>query len=159
MGLSATSSAMGVERLREIQHGGDSTLLFYFSPELAFSFASIPNVDFVFRLHHRPGAERAGLFDFFRPFPPPRLCKRQGDLQVLCAGRFVPNPATQSFAHVSRDVATDEIGLPHSARPRVFDPISAPETTCHQPIFHQVSTKVMGTKNPALQGFQAGLGF
>ena len=113
----------------------------------------------VFRLHHRPGAERAGLFDFFRPVPPPRLCKRQGDLQVLCAGRFVPNPATQSFAHVSRDVATDEIGLPHSARPRVFDPISAPETTCHQPIFHQVSTKVMGTKNPALQGFQAGLGF
>ncbi len=55
MGLSATSSAMGVERLREIQHGGDSTLLFYFSPELAFSFASIPNVDFVFRLHHRSG--------------------------------------------------------------------------------------------------------
>ena len=56
-GLSAVTDAIGIERQREIDNSGNATLLFYFGPELAFRFKQLPNVEFVFRTHHRSGAE------------------------------------------------------------------------------------------------------
>jgi hypothetical protein len=56
VGLSAVSGPTAIERGREIKHGGaDSTLLFYFTPELGFQLASWPDLEFVYRLHHRSG--------------------------------------------------------------------------------------------------------
>jgi hypothetical protein len=54
-GFSAITNPTGLERQREQEHSGDTTLLFYFSPELAFAFADLPNIEFVLRLHHRSG--------------------------------------------------------------------------------------------------------
>ena len=54
-GLSAVTAPIGIERQREIDHNGNATLLFYFSPELAFMFHQWPNLEFVLRLHHRSG--------------------------------------------------------------------------------------------------------
>jgi hypothetical protein len=56
VGLSAVSGPTEIERGRELKHGdADSTLLFYFTPELGFQLAAWPNVEFVYRLHHRSG--------------------------------------------------------------------------------------------------------
>ena len=57
VGLSAVTSAIGIERQREIDNSGNATLLFYLGPELVFRFKQMPNVEFVFRTHHRSGAE------------------------------------------------------------------------------------------------------
>lgn len=55
-GLSAVTSPIGIERARELASGGDATLLFYFGPEIALFFHSMPNVEFFYRVHHRSGA-------------------------------------------------------------------------------------------------------
>jgi hypothetical protein len=55
IGLSAVTSAIGVESERAIQHQGNPYLLFYFSPEIAFTLPRFPNVDLVFQVHHRSG--------------------------------------------------------------------------------------------------------
>ena len=55
VGLSAVTAPIGIESAREIDHGGDARLLFYFSPELGFSFASLPDTEIVYRMHHRSG--------------------------------------------------------------------------------------------------------
>ncbi len=56
-GFSAVSEAIGVERVREINNNGDATLLFYLGPELAFKLEQLPGFEFVFRVHHRSGAD------------------------------------------------------------------------------------------------------
>ena len=57
VGLSAVTGPIGIERQREITDNGDATLLFYLGPELAFRHKRHPNVSFVYRVHHRSGAE------------------------------------------------------------------------------------------------------
>jgi hypothetical protein len=55
IGLSAVTSAIGIESERAIEHQGNPNLLFYFSPEIALTLPRFPNVDLVFQLHHRSG--------------------------------------------------------------------------------------------------------
>jgi hypothetical protein len=57
VGLSAVTRAIGIERQREINNSGNASLLFYLGPELAFRLEQMPNVEFVFRTHHRSGLE------------------------------------------------------------------------------------------------------
>jgi hypothetical protein len=54
-GFSGITNPTDLERQREYEHSGNSKLLFYFSPELAFAFRDLPNIEMVFRLHHRSG--------------------------------------------------------------------------------------------------------
>ena len=54
-GFSAITNPTNLERQREHEHSGDTTLLFYFSPEIAFAVAELPKMEFVLRLHHRSG--------------------------------------------------------------------------------------------------------
>ena len=55
-GLSAVTKPLDIERQRELEHtNGNATLLFYLAPELALQFAKWPNVELVYRLHHRSG--------------------------------------------------------------------------------------------------------
>ena len=54
-GFSGITNPTDLERQREFEHSGNSKLLFYFSPELAFAFRDLPNIEMVFRLHHRSG--------------------------------------------------------------------------------------------------------
>jgi hypothetical protein len=54
-GFSGITNPTDLERQREYEHSGNSKLLFYFSPELAFAFRDLSNVEIVFRLHHRSG--------------------------------------------------------------------------------------------------------
>jgi hypothetical protein len=55
-GLSFTDGSIGFERGREIAWNGSARVLFYFGPELIVSLQKFPDVEFVFRLHHRSGA-------------------------------------------------------------------------------------------------------
>jgi hypothetical protein len=55
VGLSAISDPTDIERAREIRKDGDATLLFYFTPELALQLAYWPQLELVYRLHHRSG--------------------------------------------------------------------------------------------------------
>jgi hypothetical protein len=55
VGLSAVNRPIGIEIQREAAHNGNAHLLFYFSPEIAFTLASYPNIDLVYQLHHRSG--------------------------------------------------------------------------------------------------------
>ncbi len=56
IGLSAVTKAMGQEVIHENEEpDGDAHLLFYLGPEIALSTASHPNVELVFRIHHRSG--------------------------------------------------------------------------------------------------------
>lgn len=55
VGLSVVTAPMGLESSRALDHDGNPTLLFYFSPELAFIFHQWPNIELVLRLHHRSG--------------------------------------------------------------------------------------------------------
>lgn len=55
-GLSGVTATMGVERDREMSHGGDAQLLFYLGPEVAVSHTRYPNLELFYRLHHRSGA-------------------------------------------------------------------------------------------------------
>jgi hypothetical protein len=54
-GLNAVTSCIGIECQREIEHNGNAHLLFYFSPEVAFTLQRYPNFDLVYQLHHRSG--------------------------------------------------------------------------------------------------------
>jgi hypothetical protein len=55
-GVSAVNRPVGAEVARQIRSGGDATVLFYLGPELAFSHSAYPNIELVYRLHHRSGA-------------------------------------------------------------------------------------------------------
>jgi hypothetical protein len=59
-GLSVVTAPTEIERLREIHYGGDATFLGFLGPELALRFRQAPNLEFVYQLHHRSGAE--GVF-------------------------------------------------------------------------------------------------
>ena len=54
-GLSAISSPIGQEGLHLIDHQGSAKVLFYLGFDLAFSLASSPNTELVFRIQHRSG--------------------------------------------------------------------------------------------------------
>jgi hypothetical protein len=58
-GLSAITRPVGIEAEREAAAQGDARLLFYLGPELAVSFLNLPNLEFVYRLQHRSGANGA----------------------------------------------------------------------------------------------------
>lgn len=55
-GLSFSDNSIGFERGREIAWGGSARTLFYFGPEIIVSLRQFPNFEFVFREHHRSGA-------------------------------------------------------------------------------------------------------
>ena len=57
VGFSAVTNSIGIERERELQNNGNASFLFYLGPELAFRFNSLPNVEFVWRTHHRSGLD------------------------------------------------------------------------------------------------------
>ena len=60
VGLSAVSGPTEIERLREITRNGDATLLGFVGPELSFRLKQAPNIELVYQLHHRSGAD--GVF-------------------------------------------------------------------------------------------------
>lgn len=64
VGMSAITNAVGVEAQRERDRGGNAHLLGYLGPELAMAFQQLPNLEFVYRLHHRSGA--GGIFGHMR---------------------------------------------------------------------------------------------
>ncbi|MCF6343929.1 MAG: hypothetical protein L3J15_04525 [Devosiaceae bacterium] len=55
-GVSAITDTIGRETDREAYRSGRADLLFYLSPEIAFSSKQNPNSEFFYRLHHRSGA-------------------------------------------------------------------------------------------------------
>jgi hypothetical protein len=55
LGLSAVTAPIGIESNREAKHNGNSSVLFRFSPELAFRFPAWRNFELVYRIHHRSG--------------------------------------------------------------------------------------------------------
>jgi hypothetical protein len=56
IGLSAVTGTIGIEKKREADRGGNATLLGYMGPELDFKLPDRwPNVELVFRTHHRSG--------------------------------------------------------------------------------------------------------
>lgn len=55
-GLSAVSSPIGQEALRQFDHNGSARVLFYLGFELALALANLPDTELVFRIHHRSGA-------------------------------------------------------------------------------------------------------
>ena len=55
-GLSAVTNPIGVEARRAAQRNADPTLLFYFAPEVNFSFADNPDTEVFYRIQHRSGA-------------------------------------------------------------------------------------------------------
>lgn len=57
VGLSAVTGTTGIEARREAAAvDGDATLLYYAGPELSLRYDKAPNMEFVFRTHHRSGA-------------------------------------------------------------------------------------------------------
>ena len=50
-GFSAITRSVGTEAEREAEVQGNARLLGYLGPEVAVSFASFPNLEFVYRLH------------------------------------------------------------------------------------------------------------
>ena len=57
-GVSLTTNSIGIERGRELCCNGNARFLGYLGTELAFSSVSMPNLELVYRLHHRSGALR-----------------------------------------------------------------------------------------------------
>ena len=55
LGLSAVTAPIGIESDREAKHNGSSSVLFRFSPELAFRPTASRNFELVYRIHHRSG--------------------------------------------------------------------------------------------------------
>jgi len=55
-GLSAISSPIGQEGLRQIDNHGSANLLFYLGFDVAFALAGFPNTELVLRIQHRSGA-------------------------------------------------------------------------------------------------------
>jgi hypothetical protein len=64
VGLSAITNPVGIEAQRERDRGGNARLLGYLGPELAIAFQQMPNLELVYRLHHRSGA--GGTFGSMR---------------------------------------------------------------------------------------------
>jgi hypothetical protein len=60
VGFSAINKPLGTEAERQAERNGDARLLGYLGPELAVSFVGLPNLEFVYRLQHRSGAN--GVF-------------------------------------------------------------------------------------------------
>lgn len=54
-GFSAVTDTTGIEAIREAARGGNATFLFYLGPEIAVRHEKFPNVELVYRLHHRSG--------------------------------------------------------------------------------------------------------
>lgn len=55
-GVSAVTDTMGIEAQREARDGLSGNILFYFSPEIAFSTVDNPQSEVFWRLHHRSSA-------------------------------------------------------------------------------------------------------
>ena len=55
-GLSFASDSIGREREREIAWAGSARTLIYFGPEITLSLVNYPDWEFVYREHHRSGA-------------------------------------------------------------------------------------------------------
>ncbi len=55
VGLSVVTKPTDIERQREIARNGDATLLFYLAPEVALLIRQWPNLEIVYRVHHRSG--------------------------------------------------------------------------------------------------------
>ena len=55
VGLSTTTGTVGIERDREIDEDGDSSLLWYLGPEISITPRANPNLDIFWRLQHRSG--------------------------------------------------------------------------------------------------------
>jgi len=55
-GVSFAGNSIGHERVREIDSGGSARALFYLGPEIILSMTDFPNLEFVYREHHRSGA-------------------------------------------------------------------------------------------------------
>jgi len=55
VGLSVTTGTIGIERDREVEMGGDSSLLYYLGPELSLAPTDNPNLELFWRIHHRSG--------------------------------------------------------------------------------------------------------
>jgi len=63
-GFSLISERLAIESMREQIHSGSARFLGYLGPELSFRLNRQPNIDLVYRLHHRSGA--GGLFGGMR---------------------------------------------------------------------------------------------
>lgn len=57
LGLSAVSDTLPIEEEREELYDGTATLLGYIGAELSFRVKTMPNVELVYRLHHRSGGD------------------------------------------------------------------------------------------------------
>lgn len=55
VGLSVASGTIGIEAQREIDEGGDSTLLYYLGPEVSLSLPGDSDTELFLRVHHRSG--------------------------------------------------------------------------------------------------------
>lgn len=55
-GLSFSNNSIGFERAREIAWNGSARTLVYFGPEIIVSLQQFPEFEFVYRVHHRSGA-------------------------------------------------------------------------------------------------------
>ncbi|TIM76645.1 MAG: hypothetical protein E5Y58_05100 [Mesorhizobium sp.] len=56
-GFSAVTGPTEIEREREIVHDGDASFLGFVGAELSFRVRQAPNVELVYQLHHRSGAD------------------------------------------------------------------------------------------------------
>jgi hypothetical protein len=56
-GLSAVTGPTEIERAREIRYDGDASFLGFVGAELSFRVRQAPNVELVYELHHRSGAD------------------------------------------------------------------------------------------------------
>ena len=54
--MSAISSPIGQEGLRQINNRGSANVLFYLGFDVAFALADLPNTELVLRIQHRSGA-------------------------------------------------------------------------------------------------------
>lgn len=55
-GFSFTTDSIGREREREIGYAGSGRVLLYLGPEISISSVNLPDLEFVYRIHHRSGA-------------------------------------------------------------------------------------------------------
>ncbi|WP_265519502.1 hypothetical protein [Nitratireductor luteus] len=62
-GFSVVTGPTEIERRREERYNGDATFLGFVSPEIALRFRQAPNLELVYRLHHRSGGD--GTFGNF----------------------------------------------------------------------------------------------
>ncbi|MET3582013.1 hypothetical protein ABID19_005071 [Mesorhizobium robiniae] len=56
-GFSAVTAPTEIEHNREIRDGGDASFLGFIGAELSFRVRQAPNVELVYQLHHRSGAD------------------------------------------------------------------------------------------------------